>query len=237
MTFTYFIIHQAKNTFQLEKCTSLQKEALSVVPFISVILFGEFTQQNLVISTGIHVIWNFAWGWKISFHRFHIRFGWLWEFAALTKRKLLGLTITSVWAVLHTFHNWQFLTAKFCQNYANVTTPLEVYSSHHPCLTNQMYYTNNVCPFFWKHSLWIPGICFMNAQQIGSAWPKKDNRYWAVVPMSPLNSHADFQGYEKNCASAHIMTIEEVFLPIFFYKKNDILYSVEDLLTEEDWSF
>ncbi len=120
-----------------------------------------------------------------------------------TKRKLLGLKITCVICASHisqlTFFFLQNL-AKMMLMWLHLWTFIQVttHAGQIKCTIPTMYVL-----FFWKDSLWIPGICFMNAQQIGSAWSKKDTRYWAVVPRSQLNSLADFQGYEKNSASAH----------------------------------
>lgn len=50
--------------------------------------------------TGIHTIWNFTWRRKISPCRFCNEFK-LVDFATLTNRKILGLKVTSVWAMLH----------------------------------------------------------------------------------------------------------------------------------------
>lgn len=57
---------------------------------------------------------------------FHANFSWTRKFAALTNRKLLGVTLTSVKAVLHTsalLTNKIVLPVKFRRKFSNVIAP------------------------------------------------------------------------------------------------------------------
>lgn len=78
--------------------------------------FVRFRGWNPVISTGIHVILNFLWRWKISLTDFTSGSSWSHKFAMLADRKLVGPKVTSV---------WDMNNGPFCPWYfANVTAPL-----------------------------------------------------------------------------------------------------------------
>ncbi len=65
---------------------------------------AKFLNRNSVIPNEINTIRRFGWGWFCSSS------DWPGEFTMLTNRKLHGLKVTSVWAVLNaSLHYWQCL--------------------------------------------------------------------------------------------------------------------------------
>ncbi len=72
-------------------------------------LLAKFQNRNSVIPSEINTIRRFGWGWFCSSS------DWPGEFTMLTNRKLHGLKVTSVWAVLNaSLHYWQCLFNGTC---------------------------------------------------------------------------------------------------------------------------